>query len=141
MRNTANYRFESNSGLACNVEKLEPWFDVRQVNHINQLSSEYQELCQKHDHSKKWILMVDAERESLKKLNHQKVDQSKVLLVNSNKVKVNITAIEKALSSGNCSAVILCDSIFEEAQIAQLTESARKGKTKCILLNRSNALH
>ena len=141
MRHATNYKFQKPSVLQNNITPIEPWFDIRQVSHVSQLSSEYQHLCQKHDCSKKWILMIDAERQSLKNVNHAQFDQSKVLLVNSNKVKIDLAAIEKALSSGNCSAVILCDSIFEEKQIAQLRESARKGKTKCILLNRSNALH
>ncbi len=141
MRNAANYTYEKITKFSSNIEQLEPWFDVRHVSNVSQLSSEYQDLCLKHERNNKWILMVDAEVDSLRRVSHDQFDKSKVLLVNSNKVKVNLAAIETALCSGNCSAVILCDSMFEDEQIEKLCESARRGKTKCILLNRSNKLH
>ncbi|WP_286267208.1 hypothetical protein [Thalassotalea atypica] len=124
-----------------NVDTLEPWIDVKEVKQSQKLSNEYAQLCQKHDKSNKWILMVDPQVNSLRKVSHTSVDKSKLLLLNSHKVKVDIAAIEKALCSGNCSAVILCDAMFEQEEISKLSASARKGKTKCILLNHSNQLH
>ncbi len=124
-----------------NIEMLEPWIDVKKVESDASLEHEYEKLCQKHESNKKWILMIDPEMQSLRKAVRSQSDSSNVLLLNSAKVNVNMKAIETALCSGNCSAVVLCNSEFEQDQITHLNHCARQGKTKCILLNHSSSLH
>ena len=85
--------------------------------------------------------MIDPEMQSLRKAVKGQSDNSNVLLINSAKVNVNLKAIETALCSGNCSAVVLCNSEFKQDQITYLNQCARQGKTKCILLNHSSRLH
>jgi len=126
---------QHNHLIASNVVSITPWLDVKKINNAT-LPLAYQQICQKHNQQDKWILMVNPEPKSLKQLNHDNNVANHVLRVFSNKVKVDIDNIKKALHSGNCSAVILCDAIFSQEEIDQLLASAQQGKTKCILLNR-----
>ena len=138
MDNTAKaLSYDHNSHLN-NVIHLNPWLDVQEVNQNEKLANTYQRICQKHTNKSKWILMVNPESGSLKQLSQQDALNSNVLRIHSNKVNVDVEAIKVALRTGNCSAVILCNSIFNETEIDELVASAKLGKTKCILLNRAH---
>jgi len=141
MATTTIQSTELHEVLSVNASTAERWIDIREVNTNGQLLSEYKQLCQQHENEKKWILMIDPELNSLKQINPKQIDTSRVLHINSKKVPISIESIEKALSSGNCSAVVLCNSLLKQPQLTQLCNSAKKGKTQCILLNQSNTLH
>lgn len=143
---TTTQSTEINDFLSISTSSTDQWIDIREVDNNDQLLNEYEQLCQQHKNKNKWILMIDPEVDSLKQINPNQIDTSKVLQVNSKKVHVSIENIEKALSSGNCSAVVLCNSLLKQSQLtkpqlAQLCSSAKKGNTQCILLNQSNTLH
>jgi len=119
-----------------------PWLDIQNVDNTKQLSQLYNKVCQQHKHEKKWILVINPEDETLEKLSLSRdIDTSKILRVNINKHSLNLTGINKALSKGNCSAVILSDAALKQDDISQLTQSAWQGKTHCIMLNSAITMH
>lgn len=118
-----------------NASVRQHWFNVKNVENKHEVSRQYLDICQRHQEHKKWILVINPENGSLAPLSgSESVDTSKILRVNVNKVKVQMCDIETALSKGNCSAVILCNATFEQAQISQLAACAMKGKTECIVI-------
>ena len=119
-----------------------PWLDIQNVNNTKQLSQLYSKVCQQHKNEKKWILVINPEDETLEKLTlRNDIDASKILRVSINKHSLNLTGINKALSQGNCSAVILSDTVLKEDDISQLTHSAQQGKTQCIMLKSEITMH
>ncbi len=141
MRTIINHINTFTPTLNLALEPIKSWFSVREVNHVSELSDEYERVCHQHISANKWVMMVGADIHSLKKVSMDLVDRKKLLLLHSNKISVGLSDIEKALRSGNCSAVILCNSNYSEAQLSSLHESARVGNTQCILLNCTNQLH
>lgn len=141
MKITTTQTTEINDFLTIGTSSADKWIDVREVDNNGQLLNEYEQLCQQHKNKNKWILMIDPEVNSLKQINHKQIDTSKVLQVNSKKVHLSLENIERALSSGNCSAVVLSNTLLKQTQLTQLCNSAKKGNTQCILLNQSNTLH
>ncbi|MCJ8320504.1 MAG: hypothetical protein MJK12_12775 [Colwellia sp.] len=118
------------------------WFNIQSVENTQQLSQLYSKICQQHKNEKKWILVINPEDETLEKLTLSRdIDTSKILRVNINKHSLNLTGINKALSKGNCSAVILSDAALKQEDISQLTHSAQQGKTQCIMLKSAITMH
>jgi len=121
---------------------LDSWLDIQSVDNNTQLSQLYSKICQQHKNEKKWILVINPEDEPLEKLTRSHdIDTSKILRVNINTKSLNLIGINKALSKGNCSAVILSDTTLKQDDISQLTHSAEKGKTQCIMLQKSITMH
>ncbi|WP_085297107.1 hypothetical protein [Cognaticolwellia mytili] len=111
------------------------WCNIINVEDSLDLSKEYQNICQNHYTDNKWILMINPENESLDQLADMgKIDPAKILKVNANKVSVNFEHIKKALLKGNCSALILSNAQFNQAELNELSSCAALGKTQCILL-------
>ncbi len=115
------------------------WLKLKHVENNLELSQQYAYVCQQHKQKKKWVLMINPDEASLDQLaSFDQVDTSKVLCVNTkptNKMeKIDINCVKKALSKGNCSAVILSNTTFNAQEIAQLNACAQAGETQCILL-------
>ena len=124
------------------TENANIWMNIKGVNNPDQLSELYQDVCQKHQHTKKWILMINPEDESLLQLSTQsKIDVSRILRVNTKNTLITINAIEKALSKGNCSAIILSQNDIKSHELVQLSNCAKQGQTQCIVLEKSITLH
>lgn len=118
-----------------NITPQQSWFNIKNVQNKRDVSKHYVDICQRHHNKNKWILVINPEDGSLKPLSSSTlIDASKILCINANKVNVQMSDIETILSKGNCSAVILCNATFEQAQISHLTACAAKGQTECIVL-------
>jgi len=139
--NNSNIFNNINSTETNNSSINHQWLDVRdQVNDF-ELNQQYVDICQKHGLENKWVLVITPKSNSLDQLiNSRHIDSSKVLRVNTNKVKINIKNVETALSKGNCAAVVLCNVSLKESELKKLTAYAELGKTKCIVLN-NRVLH
>lgn len=100
------------------------------------------DVCLQHQNNKKWILVINNEQESLTALsNQQGIDQSKILHINTGKIKVNAGNIARALEKGNCSAVVVANNHFESEQITQLNAYAKQSNTEFVFYNQVNGLH
>ncbi len=118
------------------------WLDVKSINTADEITQEYKNICKKFNSDDKWVLIVNPENDSLDKLAiTPNVNRAKVLQVHSNKVNVSIKNIEAALKKGNCSVVVLNNVSFSESELFNLSTSAQKGHTKCIILNNKPSLH
>jgi cell division inhibitor SulA len=53
--------------------------------------------------------------------------------------RIELAHIKSALIKGNCSAVIVSNSSFATQEIAQLENSAKKGKTQCFLFKNTTS--
>ncbi len=114
--------------------------DATIKNHI--ISQEISELCTKHKNNKKWILLINNEESTVSTLQQQRsIDTSKVLHINNGKVKVNADNIETALSTGNCSAVVLADNNLQTEQIIHLHKCAKRSNTAFVLLDNVSGFH
>jgi cell division inhibitor SulA len=116
------------------------WLQHTNVTNDFELSSQYAHICHQHKQEKKWVLFINPEENSIEKLaKTHGIDVSKILMVNykstaANRTKIALEKITSVLSKGNCSAVILSNSLFDADEIAQLESSAKTGKTHCILM-------
>ena len=109
-------------------------------NHM--ITKEISELCTKHKHNKKWILLINNEESAISTLQQQRtIDTSKVLHINNTKVKVNAHNIETALSKGNCSAVVLTDNNLRAEQLSHLHHCAKLSNTAFVLLDNVSGFH
>lgn len=118
------------------------WLDIRESSNELELIQQYADICQQHNISNKWILMINPENNSLEQLTSKyQINTSKILRVDTNKVKISINNIQTALSKGNCSAVILCNASLKQYELSQLTECAKQGKTQCIILKKNITVH
>ena len=118
------------------------WLQHTNVNNNFELSNQYAHICLQHNQEKKWILFINPEESSIEQLaKTHGVDASKVLMVNFKSdvtadTKVNLERVKSVLSKGNCSAVILSNSNFDNEDITQLEDAACEGKTQCVLLKK-----
>ena len=122
------------------------WFESKKISDQSELSKQYATICQQHRQQKKWVLFINPDESSLDELaNTHGVDISKVLCVNvknkhngskqeAGSISLNIEQIKSVLCRGNCSAVILSNALFKQAEIVQLNNCAKKGETQCLLL-------
>ncbi|WDE09716.1 SulA-like leucine-rich domain-containing protein [Thalassomonas haliotis] len=118
------------------------WLNIKNIENQQQCSKQYSDICQQHYQQKKWILVINPEKNALEGLcDSSCLDTSKILQVNTNKVKVNLENIEKALSKGNCAAVILSNASLAQAELSHLADCAREGKTPCFILKNTTTLH
>ena len=114
------------------------WCNIVQVTSAVELSEKYQSICQHHGNENKWILMINPENEPLDQLsNLGKINPAQILKVNANKVNVNLEHIKNTLLKGNCSAMILSNAQFSEAEISEISNCAALGKTHCIMLQKT----
>jgi len=143
--NSANTKFNNdlnNRTVTCEMVNNDPWLNVNEIKSESNIANHYAKLCQKHEQKNKWILMVNPEEKPLETLStNEKINTANILRVNGNNKPIKLINIKTALKTGNCSAVILCNTSFKEEEISQLMISAKKGKTQCILLNNQNTLH
>lgn len=118
------------------------WLNIKDVNNDNAFTEHYSKIYRQYHIKNKWILMVNPENNSLDNMqNLPKESFSRILRVHSNKVNVKIENIETALRKGNCSAVILSNTYFNDTELAQLYTSAKQGNTQCIILNNKTLMH
>ena len=116
------------------------WLQHTKVNDSFELFNQYANICQQHKQENKWVLFINPEESSIEQLaKTHGIDVSKILMVNykntaSTRAKVELKQIKSVLSKGNCSAVILSNSLFEANEIAELESSAKIGKTHCFLV-------
>jgi cell division inhibitor SulA len=116
------------------------WCNIIRVNNSHDLSAKYQDICQSHHDDNKWILMINPENDSLEQLsNLGKINPAKILKVNANKVNVSLEHIKKTLLKGTCSAMILSDAHYNQAELKQIAQCAALGQTQCILLQKTNS--
>lgn len=137
----------NNSSLAINnaietpreISLSSTWCNIVPVNSPYDLSEKYQDICQNHHDDNKWILMINPENNSLEQLSSMgKINPEKILRVNANKVNVSLEHIKNTLLKGTCSAMILSDTDYNQAQIREISRCAALGKTHCILLQKTN---
>ncbi len=118
------------------------WLQHTNVNDNYELSNQYAHICLQHKLEKKWVLFINPEESSIEQLaNTHGIDVSKILMVNyksamKSHTKIALEQIKSVLSKGNCSAVILSNTNFENEEITQLENSACEGKTQCVLLKK-----
>ncbi len=126
------------------------WLKLANVNNHIELSSQYADICHQHKQEKKWVLFINPEESSLEQLaKTHGVDISKILcvsfkgrnklnnLVGATSAHLNIEQIKNVLCRGNCSAVILSNASFNDNEMKELDNSARSGKTHCLLVKNS----
>ena len=129
-----------------------PWFERQHMSNKRGLTSQYINLYQRHHQLKKWVLFINPDESSIEALaSIHKIDTSQVLMVNFKNsyknisseiaLKKNIASIKDALSTGNCSAVILSETDFKEDEINELENSARIGETHCVILEKQHTVH
>ncbi len=117
------------------------WLQLTNVTDDYELSNQYAHICQQHKQEKKWVLFINPEESSIELLAKKHgIDVSKILMVNYKNAektnKIDLEHIKSVLSKGNCSAVILANTGFENEEIAQLESSACAGKTQCVILKK-----
>jgi len=118
------------------------WLTVKNSNYNLGLVNEFVDICQQYDQDERWILMIDPQEKDIALLNQSRqVNRSKILRINSKKVKLNSTNIKTTLAKGNCSAIILCNTQFAQQQLSSFNQYAKQGNTQCIVLNSSQKLH
>ena len=111
------------------------WFNIIRVKDSGDLSDKYQDICQNHYSDNKWILMINPEHNSLDQLSIMgKISPEKILKVNANKVNVSLDHIKNTLLKGTCSAMILSNAHYNEAELKEISRCAAQGKTQCIFL-------
>ncbi|QOL25161.1 hypothetical protein LP316_12755 [Thalassotalea sp. LPB0316] len=109
---------------------------------LNQYTQTLANIYSAHKTQNKWIMMIDAEDNALKSISaNNDLDAKKILKVHSNKVKIEAESIHKALTKGNCSAVVLCKQLFTPNQIAWLREQAQRYNTDFIVLESTATVH
>ena len=119
------------------------WLQQSLVSNHYELSNEYANICQQHKQEKKWVLFINPEENSIDQLaKSHGIDASKILMVNYknndlNRTNIDLNKIKTVLSKGNCSAVILSNSLFKTDEIMQLENAASLGKTHCFLVKQS----
>ncbi len=119
------------------------WLQHTNVSNTFELCNQYAHICQQHKQEKKWVLFINPEESSIEKLaKTHGIDVTKILMVNyknttTTRSKVELKQIKSVLSKGNCSAVILSNSMFESNEIAQLESSAKTGKTHCFVVEQA----
>lgn len=118
--------------------KLESsWCDIRSITSKQDLSLQYADICQQHKLNNKWVLMINPDEKPLLQLSKQGIiDPKRILKVNIHQRNIKMKSIEEALEKGHCSAVILCNATLENSQVDQLKYYAKKGQTRCIILNK-----
>lgn len=140
--NINSLSLNKNSKLVNKVSQPHQWMAIKDINNNQELFQLYNNICQKYQTRNKWILMINPEDESLEQLASQnKYDVSRILRVNIKTKNIDINCIEKALSKGNCSAIIVSNSQLKQHQLKQLSKSAKKGKTQCIVLENNLTIH
>ena len=118
------------------------WIKVHELNQEDNLEKHYEELCQKHHLSNKWLLIINPEDETLAQLsNNTSLDTSKILKIDPHKKPVNIDNIKSVLSQGNCSAVVLCNPNLQLEELKLLQTYAQLGQTQCVVLNKKQQIH
>lgn len=123
------------------------WCNIVRVNNAHDVSEKYQDICQNHHDDNKWILMINPENDSLEQLSNMgKINPAKILKVNANKVNVSLEHIKNTLLKGTCSAMILSDTNYNQAELKEISRCAAQGKTQCILMQKTpvqplNKLH
>ncbi len=116
--------------------------DIRTLSDEQLLVNEYANICSQYRSTKRWIMMVDPEEESLEQLVlSESIDPTRVLKVNSRHHPVKLNNIERTLLKGNCSALILCNPKLKNNEVSQLTKMAAMSDTQCIILNTKQKLH
>lgn len=132
--NMINNDFSKNTPVVMN------WLQHNLVSDHFDMSNQYATICQQHKQERKWVLIINPEEHSIEQLaNIHGVDVSKILMVNykntdENRAKIALNQIKSVLCKGNCSAVILSNSIFKNDEITELENAASLGKTHCFLL-------
>ena len=151
--NKLNLKLDNNN-LAINSTIKKPsqsgvsshWCNIIEVNNAYDLSTHYQNICQNHQNDHKWILMINPENDSLEQLSIMgKINPERILKVNASKVNVSLDHIKSTLLKGTCSAMILSNAHYNEAQLKEISHCAALGETHCILLQKTaqqlNQLH
>ncbi len=111
------------------------WCNIIEVNNAYDLSAHYQDICQNHHNEHKWILMINPENDSLEQLSTMgKINPERILKVNASKVNVSLEQIKNTLLKGTCSAMILSNAHYNQAQLKEISHCAALGETHCILL-------
>jgi cell division inhibitor SulA len=112
------------------------WLSIKDVRSKKELTNQYSHIYKQNHEKNKWILMINPENNSLENIeNISDKTFPKILQVSSNKVNVRLENIETALKKGNCSAVIINNALFSEAELSKLYISARQGNTQCFIFN------
>lgn len=124
------------------AQHLSHWCKIIDIEHEPNYSMHYQHVCQHHQHGRKWILMINPESKLLEQLHSQgKIQPKNILKVDTTKVNMKLEHIKQALLKGNCSALILSNTHFNDDELRLITECAAQGKTHCIILNKIKNIH
>ena len=105
-------------------------------------TQELVDICLNYQQDNRWILMIDPKQQDISQLlKNKKINPAKILKVDSRKIKVTKTNINTALSKGNCCAIVLCNTHFEQQQLAEFDRLGKQTNTQCIILNNMPTLH
>ena len=137
--NTKSLAIAPTINLPPQINLSSAWCNVINVDSACDVSEKYQDICQNHHNDKKWILMINPENSSLEQLSNMgKINPAKILKVNSNKVNVSLEHIKHTLLKGTCSAMILSNANYNQAELKEISRCATLGKTQCILLQKKD---
>ncbi|TWX72497.1 hypothetical protein [Colwellia sp. C1TZA3] len=137
--NNKNLAIVPSINLPPQINLSSTWCNVISVNSTGDVSAKYQDICQNHHDDKKWILMINPENASLEQLSNMgKINPAKILKVNANKVNVSLEHIKNTLLKGTCSAMILSNANYDQAELKEISRCATLGKTQCILLQKAD---
>jgi cell division inhibitor SulA len=105
-------------------------------------TQELVEICLNNQQDNRWILIVDPKQQEVSQLLKNKtINPAKILKVDSKKIKLTKNNINTALSKGNCCAIVLCNTHFEQQQLAEFDRLGKQTNTQCIILNNIPTLH
>lgn len=137
--NNNNLNLDAIVSKPLKVNVATTWCNIVPVISSSDLTDKYQDICQNYRDENKWILMINPENDSLEQLSNMgKINPEKILKVNSNKVNVSLENIKNTLLKGTCSALILSDGKYNQAELKEIAQCATIGKTHCILLQSSS---
>lgn len=89
-----------------------------------------------------WTLLVNPENKLLDKIVHSNtINSAKILKIDAQKIKIDIDNILRTLRNGNCSSVTLCNPTLSQKQLSLLEAAAKKGNTRCTIINSKPTIH
>jgi len=131
-----------NNSVDVNYQQQLAKFNIRSIIDEQQYISEIAAICQQFETDKRWILMLNPNEKSLEQLAcYQHINTTRILKVNGSKHRISRLAIEKALSIGNCAAIVIYAEDMSSDDLADLQYHASKSSTQCIILEHRRNLH
>lgn len=128
--------------LTNNVINIHHAVNSLTVSNEENINDKITDICLRHQNNRKWILVIDSDKSTRATLSSQEnIDKSRILHINSHKVRLSANNIETALAKGNCSAVVLMENYFQQEQIQHLDHCAKQTNTTFMVLKNASGMH